>query len=50
MEIIVDVGVGFQPTEVGQYIGESPLIVAHGGPGIVVLGDTAQQHLTIDGA
>ena len=44
------VHVGFQLAQVGQDAGEAPLVVAQGGPGVVVLRHAAQQHLAVDGA
>ena len=45
-----EVHVAFQLPQVGQDAGEAPLVVAQGGPGVVVLGHAAQQHLAVDGA
>ena len=50
VEIVMDVCVGLQFSQVGENVGEAPLVVAHGGPCVVVLRNTAQQHLAIDGA
>ena len=45
-----EVQVVFQPAEVRQHLDERPLVVAPGGPVVVVLGHPPKQHLAIDGA
>ena len=50
MEVVVECGVGLQPAKIGQQLVEAPLIVAQGGPAIVVLGDPSQEDLAVDGA
>ena len=51
VEVIgAEVHVAFQLAQVGQDAGEPPLVVAEGGPGVVVLGYATQQHLAVDGA
>ena len=50
VEIIVEVRVGFQlPKEWKQFL-EVPLVVALGGPRVIVLGDATQEDLAVDGA
>ena len=49
VEVVGDVGVGFQLAEIGQAVGEFPFVVAQRRPGVVVLGHAAQQHLPVDG-
>ena len=50
VEVVGEVGVRLQAAEAAQQVLEAPLVVAHGGPGVVVLGDAAQEHLAVDGA
>ena len=51
VEVIAgEVGVGLDAAQEGQELDEAPLVVAHLGPGVVVLGDAAQEHLAVDGA
>ena len=50
VEIVPNVGVGFQFAEVGQGLEVAPLVVAGGSPSIEVLGQAAQEYLMIDGA
>ncbi len=49
VEVVGDVHVGFHLAEIRQAIGELPLVVAQGGPGVVVFRHAAQQHLAVDG-
>ena len=50
MKIISNIGVAFQPTEVGQRLLVTPLVVTRISPGVEVLRDSAQQDLVVDGA
>jgi hypothetical protein len=50
MEFIGEILVIFQLTKVGEEFLEAPLIVTHGGPGVIILRDPTQEDLAIDGA
>ena len=51
MEVVgAEIGIGFNHPQVLEQVGERPLVVSLGGPGIVVLGHPAEKHLPIDGA
>ena len=50
MNVIAKILVVFQLAKIGQQFLEAPLIIAHLGPGIVVLGHTSQKHFPVDGA
>src|SRR4030095_1428528 len=50
MEFIGEILVIFQLAKVGEEFLEAPLIVAHGGPGVIILRHPAQEDLAIDGA
>ena len=50
VEVVADIHVRFHLAEVRQDVDERPLVVALGGPAVVVLGNAAQQHLPVDGA
>ena len=51
VEVIAgEVGVGLDAPQEGQQLDEAPLVVAHLGPGVVVLRYSAQEHLAVDGA
>src|SRR5262245_3226553 len=50
MELIGEILVIFQLAKVGEQLLEAPLIVAHGGPGVIILRYPAQEDLAIDGA
>ena len=49
VEVVVDVQVVFHPAEERQHLGVGPLIVAEGGPVVVVLGEPALHGLPVDG-
>ena len=38
MKVVVKVGIGLQPPEVGKKPLKAPLVIAEGSPGVVVLG------------
>ena len=51
VEIIVgEVSVGLDLPEIGEALGEAPLVVTHGRPRVVVLRYTPQEDLAVDGA
>ena len=50
VEVVADVHVRFHLPEIRQHVDERPLVVALGGPAVVVLGHAPQQHLSVDGA
>ena len=50
MEVPTKIQVGFHLAEVGQDLHEGPLVIAPGGPVVVVLRDTAVEPLPINGA
>ena len=50
VEVVGEIGVGLQAAETAQQVREAPLVIAHGGPTVVVLGDAPQEHLAVDGA
>src|ERR671923_84044 len=47
-ECINEILVIFQLAKVGEQFLESPLIVAHGGPGVIILRHPAQEDLAVD--
>ena len=49
VEVVANVVVGFQPAQEGQDVEVCPLIVAAGSPVVVVVGQTPQEHLPVDG-
>src|SRR5262249_17988274 len=48
MEFIGEILVIFQLAKVGEQFLEAPLIVAHGGPGVIILRHPAQEDLAVD--
>src|SRR5215475_7266681 len=48
MEFIGEILVIFQLAKVGEQFLETPLIVAHGGPGVIILRHPAQEDLAVD--
>ena len=50
MKVVPDVGVVLQPAEIGQEFEERPIFVALGRPSVVILWNSPEEHLTVDGA
>ena len=51
VEVIAgEVGVGLDAAQEREQLDEAPFVVAHLGPGVVVLGDAAEEDLAVDGA
>ena len=50
VEVVVNVSIGLQFPQEWEHIGEAPFVISHGGPGVIVLGYSSEQHLAIDGA
>src|SRR5438552_1563290 len=50
VHVVVEVLVGLELAKVGQQLLKTPLVVAHGGPRVIVFGHAAQEDLAVDGA
>ena len=50
VEVVLEIGIGLQLAEVAEKVLEPPFGVAEGRPGVVVLGDSPEEHLAVDGA